>query len=106
MSSLRVLRSFLAVAAEGSFTAAAQRVALTQAAVGLQMRTLEDDLKRPLFTRRGKLVALNEQGREQIHGIIDSYGELWRSQRRFAIHALRDFGMGKNLMEQRVRRTL
>src|SRR3954454_13519508 len=63
MSSLRVLRSFLAVAAEGSFTAAAQRVALTQAAVGLQMRTLEVDLKRKLFTRRGKLVPLNEHGR-------------------------------------------
>ena len=63
MSSLRVIRTFLAVAAEGSFTAAAQRVALTQAAVGLQMRTLEDDLQRKLFTRRGKLVALNEQGR-------------------------------------------
>ena len=63
MSSLRVLRTFLAVAAEGSFTAASQRVALTQAAVGLQMRTLEVDLKRKLFTRRGKLVTLNEHGR-------------------------------------------
>ncbi len=63
MSSLRVLRTFLAVAAEGSFTAAGQRVALTQAAVGLQMRTLEDDLKRQLFTRRGRLITLNEQGR-------------------------------------------
>ncbi|MGE0805187.1 MAG: LysR family transcriptional regulator [Burkholderiaceae bacterium] len=63
MTSIRVFRTFLAVAAEGSFTAAAQRVALTQAAVGLQMRTLEDDLKRALFTRRGKLVTLNDQGR-------------------------------------------
>ncbi|MES2187508.1 MAG: LysR family transcriptional regulator, partial [Pseudomonadota bacterium] len=44
MSSLRVLRTFIAVAAEGSFTAAAHRVALTQAAVGLQMRSLESDL--------------------------------------------------------------
>ena len=66
MSSLRVLRTFLAVAAEGSFTAAAQRVALTQAAVGLQMRSLEADLKRKLFTRRGKLVTLNEQGRALV----------------------------------------
>lgn len=66
MSSLRVLRTFLAVAADGSFTAAAQRVALTQAAVGLQMRTLEVDLKRKLFTRRGKLVTLNEQGRALV----------------------------------------
>jgi DNA-binding transcriptional LysR family regulator len=66
MSSIRMLRTFLAVAAEGSFTAAAQRVALTQAAVGLQMRSLEEDLKRTLFTRRGKLVTLNDQGRALV----------------------------------------
>ena len=66
MPSLRVLRTFLAVASEGSFTAAGQRVALTQVAVGLQMRTLEEDLKRKLFTRRGKLVTLNEQGRALV----------------------------------------
>jgi DNA-binding transcriptional LysR family regulator len=66
MPSLRVLRTFLAVASEGSFTAAGQRVALTQVAVGLQMRTLEEDLKRKLFTRHGKLVTLNEQGRALV----------------------------------------
>lgn len=66
MPNFRVLRTFLAVAAEGSFTAAAQRVALTQAAVGLQMRSLEDDFRRKLFTRRGKLVTLNEQGRALV----------------------------------------
>ncbi|MEO5669553.1 MAG: LysR family transcriptional regulator, partial [Ramlibacter sp.] len=41
MSSIRVLRTFIAAATEGSFAAAAHRVALTQAAVGLQMRALE-----------------------------------------------------------------
>lgn len=66
MPSLRILRTFLAVAAEGSFTAASQRVALTQVAVGLQMRTLEEDLKRKLFARHGKLVTLNEQGRALV----------------------------------------
>lgn len=66
MSSLRVLRTFLAVAAEGSFTAAGQQVALTQAAVGLQMRSLEADLQRTLFIRRGKLVTLSEQGRALV----------------------------------------
>lgn len=66
MPSFRILRTFLAVAADGSFTAASQRVALTQAAVGLQMRSLEVDLKRKLFTRRGKLVTLNEQGRALV----------------------------------------
>jgi len=63
MPSVRVLRTFLAVVEEGSFTAAARRVALTQAAVGLQMRSLESDLKRPLFARNGKLVTLNDQAR-------------------------------------------
>ncbi|WP_159912231.1 LysR family transcriptional regulator [Pantoea sp. 18069] len=66
MPSLRILRTFLAVSTEGSFTAAGHRVGLTQVAVGLQMRTLETDLKRKLFTRQGKQVALNEQGRALV----------------------------------------
>lgn len=66
MPSLRILRTFLAVSSEGSFTAAGHRVGLTQVAVGLQMRTLEGDLKRKLFTRLGKQVALNEQGRALV----------------------------------------
>ena len=63
MSSLRIFRTFAAVASEGSFAAAAARVALTQAAVGQQMRALEADLRRPLFTRQGKSVVLNDAGR-------------------------------------------
>lgn len=63
MSSIRVMKTFLAVAAEGSFAAAAQRVALTQAAVGQQMRALEGEMRRPLFERQGKSVALSEAGR-------------------------------------------
>jgi DNA-binding transcriptional LysR family regulator len=66
MPSLRILRTFLAVSSQGSFTAAGHRVGLTQVAVGLQMRTLEADLKRKLFTRQGKQVALNEQGRALV----------------------------------------
>ena len=53
MSSIRILKTFVAVATEGSFAAATQQVALTQAAIGLQMRALEDELKRPLFDRHG-----------------------------------------------------
>lgn len=66
MSSIRLMKTFLAVAAEGSFAAAANRVALTQAAVGQQMRTLESELKRPLFERHGKAVVLNDAGRELV----------------------------------------
>ncbi|KAI6174478.1 Cytochrome P450-33C9 [Aphelenchoides bicaudatus] len=35
-------------------------------------------------------------------GVIFTDGALWREQRRFALQILRDFGLGKNLMQQRV----
>lgn len=54
MPSLRTLKSFVAVARQGSFAAAAARVSLTQAAVSLQMRNLEAELKRTLFDRGGQ----------------------------------------------------
>ena len=66
MGSVRLLKTFLAVATEGSFAAAAPQVALTQAAVGQQMRALEAELRRPLFTRQGKTVVLNDAGRELV----------------------------------------
>lgn len=79
MSSIRVLKTFLAVATEGSFAAAAQRVALTQAAVGQQMRTLEGELRRPLFQRQGKAVMLNDAGREllpTVRRLVAQYEQL------------------------------
>ncbi|RYF36782.1 MAG: LysR family transcriptional regulator, partial [Comamonadaceae bacterium] len=69
MSSIRVLRTFLAAASEGSFAAAANQVALTQAAVGQQMRALEAEFRRPLFERQGKSVVLSPAGRELLPGI-------------------------------------
>uniref|UniRef100_A0AC35UAA3 Cytochrome P450 n=1 Tax=Rhabditophanes sp. KR3021 TaxID=114890 RepID=A0AC35UAA3_9BILA len=39
-------------------------------------------------------------------GIIFNNGENWQAQRRVSISALRDFGMGKNLMEDRVHRSI
>jgi DNA-binding transcriptional LysR family regulator len=79
MSSIRLLRTFVAVAGEGSFAAAASRVALTQAAVGQQMRGLEAELRRPLFERRGKSVVLNDAGRElvpQVRRLLALYEQM------------------------------
>jgi DNA-binding transcriptional LysR family regulator len=79
MSSIRVLRTFAAVAGEGSFAAAAASVALTQAAVGQQMRALESGLRRPLFERQGKSVVLNDAGRElvpQVRRLLALYEQM------------------------------
>jgi DNA-binding transcriptional LysR family regulator len=79
MSSIRLLKTFEAVAAEGSFAAAAGRVALTQAAVGQQMRTLESELRRPLFARQGKAVVLNDAGRAlvpQVRRLLALYEQM------------------------------
>ncbi|MBA3477318.1 MAG: LysR family transcriptional regulator [Lautropia sp.] len=66
MSSIRTLRTFLAVVRHGSFAAAGAEVGLTAAAVGLQMRSLEQDLNRPLFDRSARAVVLNTAGRQAV----------------------------------------
>lgn len=35
-------------------------------------------------------------------GIIDTSGALWKDQRRFSLRVLRDFGLGKNKMQERI----
>ncbi|MCI0489056.1 MAG: LysR family transcriptional regulator [Blastocatellia bacterium] len=60
---LRLLRTFKAVADVGSFTHAASRVHLTQAAVSVHIRQLEDELGTPLFLRVNRKLYLTETGR-------------------------------------------
>jgi DNA-binding transcriptional LysR family regulator len=60
---LRLLRTFKAVAEAGSFTHAASRVHLTQAAVSVHIRQLEEELGSPLFLRVNKKLYLTEAGR-------------------------------------------
>ena len=36
------------------------------------------------------------------YGLIQTDGHVWREHRRFALHVLRNFGLGKNLMQERV----
>lgn len=71
MPSIRTLNIFLAVARGGSFAAAGQQAGLTAAAVGQQMRALEDELHRPLFDRGARSVALNAAGRAMVAPVED-----------------------------------
>ncbi len=79
MTSIRILKTFLAVAGQGSFAGAAAQVALTQAAVGQQMRALEGELRRPLFERQGKSVVLSPEGRDlvpQVRRLVGLYEQM------------------------------
>lgn len=71
MPTIRVLKTFLIVARVGSFAAAGSEVGLTPAAVGLQVRSLEDDIGRKLFDRVGRSIVLNTQGREFVPAALD-----------------------------------
>ena len=57
-----LLRSFVAIAETGSFTAAAHRVHRTQSAVSMQIKRLEEQLGAELFARQGRTVGLTHGG--------------------------------------------
>lgn len=61
---LRQLRVFTAVARNLSFTAAARELHLTQPAVSMQVKELEDGCGVPLFERIGRGIQLTEAGAE------------------------------------------
>lgn len=57
------LRYFWAVAHEGNLTRTAERLNLSQSALSVQIRKLEDRLGHALFERRGRQLHLTEAGR-------------------------------------------
>jgi DNA-binding transcriptional LysR family regulator len=59
---MRQLRAFAAIAETRTFTAAAARVHLTQAAISMQIRQLEQEVGLPLFVRMPRRVVLTEAG--------------------------------------------
>lgn len=56
------LQAFVAIAENGSFSAAAERLHLTQPAISKRIALLEDQLKTTLFDRIGRQVALTHAG--------------------------------------------
>jgi DNA-binding transcriptional LysR family regulator len=64
---LSALRSFLAVAEMGGVTRASVQLNLTQSAVSLQVKRLEEVFGQPLIERNGRGIALTSQG-EQLVG--------------------------------------
>lgn len=59
---IRQLKAFLAIAEAKTFTAGARLVNVTQAAISMQIRQLEDEVGLQLFTRTPRRVILTEAG--------------------------------------------
>jgi DNA-binding transcriptional LysR family regulator len=70
--SLRALRTLVAIAKHGSFVRAAEAVCLTQSAVSLHVRSLEEDFNVPLFDRARRVPVLTEAG----HRVVERAREI------------------------------
>lgn len=76
---IRELKTFVAVAREGTFTAGGEKVGLTQAAVSAQMQRLEAELGFQLFDRTGRSARLNAMGQQTLaraRDLLSLYGSL------------------------------
>ena len=85
---LRVLQYFLAVAREGSISAAAQSLHLTQPTLSRQLKELEEELGRQLMVRGSRKITLTEDGvllRKRAEEILDLVG---RTEREMAGNAV------------------
>lgn len=63
MLNYHYLRYFWIVAHEGNLTRAAEKIAIAQSALSMQIRKLESELGQPLFDRQGRRLVLTEAGR-------------------------------------------
>jgi DNA-binding transcriptional LysR family regulator len=76
---IRYLATLSAVARHGTFAAAGDRLGLTQSAVSIQMRKLEQTLGIDLFDRSGRTAVLNEAGRRALahaERIVALFGQM------------------------------
>ncbi len=76
---LNRLKFFLAVAQQGSFSAAAEKLYTTQSAVSKQIMALERELELTLFDRAHRRVVLTKQGEvvlRHAERILDDYREM------------------------------
>ncbi|MDH5572461.1 MAG: LysR family transcriptional regulator, partial [Gammaproteobacteria bacterium] len=63
----RQMKVFESVARQLSYTRAAEEMHLSQPAVSMQIKQLEENVGLPLFEKIGKQIYLTEAGREMSH---------------------------------------
>lgn len=78
------LQAFVAIAENGSFSAAAERLHLTQPAISKRIALLEEQVKASLFDRIGRQVALTQAGQVLLSKAKLILGEVIAAQRAIA----------------------
>lgn len=81
---IEALKAFMAVADQGSFSLAAERLFLTQPAVSKRIAALEAELGAPLFDRIGRRIILTEAGRTLLPNARHILVEVAESRRMIA----------------------
>ncbi len=64
---LKQLKTLQTVVEHHSYTEAAKALFMTQPAVSMQIKQMEEQIEMPLFEREGKQVTLTEAGHELLH---------------------------------------
>jgi LysR family glycine cleavage system transcriptional activator len=82
LAHLNALRAFEATARLGSYVRAADELAVTAAAVGQQVRMLEEHFGSALFERQGKKLVLTEAARAVLPDIKDAFDRLAQAANR------------------------
>ncbi len=62
MFNIRHIQTFVTIADCGSFASAAERIGLTQSAISMQVKTIENDLQQVLFDRNHRSPRINDLG--------------------------------------------
>lgn len=75
---ITLARTFLAIVETGSFVEAAKKIHVNQSTVSVRMKTLEDQLGRPVFQRGNSGAALTHAGR-QFHRHAQTLVRVWQS---------------------------
>ena len=106
---LTALRSFAAVADAGGVTRAAAQLNLTQSAVSMQLKRLEEGLGLPLLDRSARTIALTAQG-EQLLGyarrLLAFNDEAWGRMTDQAFEGELTLGVPQDIMYPNIPRVL
>lgn len=98
---LTALRSFVAVADAGGVTRAASQLNLTQSAVSMQLKRLEESLGLPLLDRSARTIALTAQGEQLLayaRRLLALNDEAWGRLTHPAFEGTLDFGVPHDII--------